>query len=80
VATVSLDEDGEVVGEPQVAVLGMADPLEGDWGDRLHDAVSRLPRKGRLDDTVVEEALRSSVRKVFAPKRKPVVKVHIQRV
>lgn len=80
VATISLDEDGEVVGEPQVAVLGMSDPLDGDWGDTLDIAVSRLPRKARHDDTVVEEALRSAVRKRFAPHRKPVVKVHVQRV
>ena len=80
VATISLDEDCEVVGEPQVAVLGMADPLDGDWGDTLDNAVSRLPRKARHDDTAVEEAIRSAVRKRFAPKRKPVVKVHVQRV
>ncbi len=80
VATISLDEDGEVCGDPQVAVLGMADPLEDDWADRLDKAVSRLPRKARQDDTAVEEAVRSTIRKAFAPRRKPVVKVHIQRV
>ncbi len=45
VATISLDEENEVVGEPQVAVLGMADPLDGEWGDTLHNAFDRLPRK-----------------------------------
>jgi ribonuclease J len=80
VATISLDEENEVVGEPQVAVLGMADPKDGDWGDTLHNALDRLPRKARRDDTAVEEAIRSAVRKTFAPRRKPVVKVHIQRV
>ena len=84
VATVALDEDGEVLGDPQVAVLGMADPLEDDhdqnWGDVLDRAVNRLPKKARRDDDAVEEVIKSTVRKVFAPKRKPVVKVHIQRV
>jgi len=83
VATVVLDEDGEVLGEPQVAVLGMADPLEGEndrgWAFLLNNAVSRLPKKARRDDTLVEEAVRAAVRKVFAPARKPVTKVHVVR-
>ena len=84
VATVVLDEDGEVLGEPEVAVLGMADPLEGrrdrGWDFILSTAVNRLPRKARRDDDAVEEVVRAGVRKVFAPRRKPVVKVHIIRV
>ncbi len=83
VATVALDEDGELMGEPQVAVLGMADPLEGKergWSFVLDTAVNRLPKKARRDDVVVEESVRSAIRKAFAPKRKPVVKVHIIRV
>ena len=84
VATVVLDEDGELLGEPQVAVLGMADPLveEADygWDYILTNAVNRLPKKARRDDDAVEEVVKSGVRKAFAPKRKPVVKVHVVRV
>jgi ribonuclease J len=80
VATVTLYEDGMVADDPQVAVLGMVDPFEEDWGEVIEKALNRLPKKARQDDTVVEEAVRSAVRKAFAPKRKPVVKVHIQRV
>ncbi len=84
VATVVLDEDGELLGEPQVAVLGMTDPLEDEdeygWDYVLNNAVNRLPRKARRDDDAVEEVVRSGVRKAFAPKRKPVVKVHVIRV
>ncbi|MSO73032.1 MAG: ribonuclease J [Rhodospirillaceae bacterium] len=83
VATVVLDEDGELMGEPQVAVLGMADPLEGEergWSFVLDTAVNRLPKKARRDDVVVEEAVRSAIRKAFAPRRKPVVKVHVARI
>ena len=81
VATVVLDDDGEMVGDPAVSVLGMNDPVgEEDWDEVLDRAVNRLPKKARRDDVVVEEAVRSAVRKAFAPKRKPVVKVHVVRV
>ncbi len=83
VASVALDEDGNVSGEPQLAVLGISDPLEGErdegWDWVLTNAVNRLPKKARRDDVVVEEAVRGAVRKAFAPRRKPVVKVHIVR-
>ena len=83
VATVVLDDAGEVVGDPCVSVLGIADPFENDrdrdWGDVLYGAVGRIPKKARRDDVVVEEAVRGAVRKAFAPARKPVVKVHIVR-
>jgi ribonuclease J len=79
-ATVVLADDGQVMGEPQVAVFGVVDPdSEEGWADTLENAVARLPRRSRADDGVVEEAVRSAVRRVFSP-RKPVVKVHIVRV
>ena len=81
VATVVLDDDGELVGDPAVSVLGMSDPeSEQGWDELLDRAVNRLPKKARRDDVVVEEAVRSAVRKAFAPKKKPVVKVHVVRV
>jgi hypothetical protein len=42
--------------------------------------VEKLPKKARRDDDVIEENVRQAVRKVFAPQRKPVVKVHISRI
>ncbi len=83
VATIALDDAGEVLDDPQVVVLGISDPLadedERGWHYVVETAVNRIPKKARRDDVVVEEAVRSAVRKVFAPKRKPVVKVHIVR-
>ena len=83
VATVVLDDDQNLVGLPQVAVLGIADPLEGEadhgWDFILSRAVSKVPKKARRDDVVVTESVRGAVRKTFAPRRKPVVKVHIVR-
>jgi hypothetical protein len=62
----------------------MADPFESahdrGWDDVIRGAVERLPKKARRDGGVVEDAVRSAARKVFAPARKPVVKVHIARV
>ncbi len=80
VVTVSLYEDGEIADDPQVTVLGTSDPHDArDWDDRLSHVIARLPKKAKRDDDVVEEALRNAVRKAFSP-RKPVVKVHLQRV
>ena len=46
----------------------------------IQNALDRLPKKARRDDDVIEENVRQAVRKVFAPARKPVVKVHVSRV
>ena len=83
VATVVLDDAGFILADPVVTVLGMADPLEKgprDWNDVIQNALDRLPKKARRDDDVIEENVRQAVRKVFAPARKPVVKVHVSRV
>jgi hypothetical protein len=60
-----------------------ADPLvesARDWSWVIRSAVEKLPRKARRDDAVIEENVRMAVRKVFAPARKPVVKVHINQI
>ena len=80
VVTVTLDDDGEIASDPVVTSLGMSEPMnELEWDKLLTRAVARLPKKARRDDDAVEETLKSAVRKAFAP-RKPVVKVHIQRI
>ena len=83
VASILLDEENNVTSPPQIAVLGIGDPMEkgreNDWDYVVTTAINRLPKKSRRDDTVIEEAVRSAVRKIFAPARKPVVKVHILR-
>ena len=84
VIMVVLAEDGTLAADPQVTILGMADPLEHvsdrGWTWLMRNAVERLPKKAKRDDDVVTEALRGVVRKPFAPARKPVVKVHIVRL
>jgi ribonuclease J len=83
VVSVTLDDDG-LADDPQVTVLGTSDPLEDtddktrDWDWHISSAVERLPKKARRDDVVVEDAVKSAVRKVFASTgRKPLVKVHV---
>jgi ribonuclease J len=83
VASVVLDDAGAVMADPLVSVLGMSDPLEDadrDWAWVIQSAIDRLPKKARRDDDVIEENVRQAVRKVFAPVRKPVVRVHVSRV
>jgi len=83
VASVAIDDGGNVLGDPQVSVLGVIDPYEDEddrgWAFILSAAVNRVPKKARYDDVVIEESVRSAVRKAFSPGRKPVVKVQIIR-
>jgi ribonuclease J len=80
-ATVVFGDDGELLADPQVTVLGSLDPMDEDrtWADTLRGVLSRLPKRARLDDDVIEDTVRSAVRRAMSP-RKPVVKVHIVRV
>ena len=78
--SVVMDDSGRVLADALVAVFGMVDPNSAEsWAETVDNAVGRLPKKARTDDNAVEEAVRSAVRKAFAP-RKPVVKGHIVRV
>ncbi len=89
VVSVVLDDQG-LADDPQVTMLGLTDPLENpnrrvaqdrDWDWIISNAVERLPKKARRDDAVIEDAVKTAVRKVFAPTgRKPLVKVHISLV
>jgi len=83
VVSVTLDDQG-LADDPQVTVLGTGDPTDGqdrDWDWVISSAVDRLPKKARRDDAVIEEAVRSAVRKAFASTgRKPLVKVHVSLV
>jgi ribonuclease J len=83
VVSVALDNEG-LVDEPQVTILGTGDPLDGlerDWDWVISNAVEKLPKRARRDDAVVEEAVKTAVRKAFSQTgRKPLVKVHISSV
>jgi ribonuclease J len=81
VVTLTMDDDGEIACDPHVDVLGIADPLsEAAWDKLLSKVIARLPKKVLREDESIAETLRAAVRKVFAPARKPVVKIHLQRI
>ncbi len=83
VVSVALDDEG-LIDEPQVTVLGTGDPLEDhdrSWDWVLSNAINKLPKKARRDDGVIEDTVKTAVRKAFATTgRKPLVKVHISGV
>jgi ribonuclease J len=81
--TVVLDDAGQVLADPAVSVLWVVDPMADDagqsWAEVLEAAVNRLPKRARTDDDVIEDTLRTAVRRAMSPRR-PVVKVHVVRV
>lgn len=78
VVSIVMSDRGELMADPSVIVLGVAAPLEDDWADLIENAINRVPKKARRDEVVVEESIRTAVRKAFsALDKKPVVKVQI---
>jgi len=65
-------------------VLGVGDPLQDEtlrgWGFIIDNAISRLPKNSKRDDSAVEEAVRSAVRKQFPAGMRPVTRIHIARI
>lgn len=86
VVSLVLEEDGQLAADALVSVLGIPTPLAEDGPDALAEevehAIGRLPRKAASDDDAVEEAVRRSIRRLFAMEqdRKPLIRVHIVRI
>lgn len=87
VVTLVTTRAGELVADPQVAVMGLLEGEE-DHADRLElvrlirTAVENLPRPSRQDDQALREAARLAVRRAFNAwqGRKPLTEVHLIRV
>lgn len=85
VVTVVVDRDG-VVGDPQLALIGLLDGDEGDIvagiRDRVRAAVGAMARRLRGDDDAVKEEVRLAVRRAFREllDKKPVTTVHLVRL
>ena len=87
VVTVVIDETGELQADPQVSTHGVFD-LEEDYEiadsliDSAADAVDDLPRKSRLKDDHVHEAVRLAVRRRLRALcgKRPTVDVHLVRL
>ena len=87
VVTVVIDETGGLQADPQVSTHGVFD-LEEDYEiadsliDSAADAVDDLPRKSRLNDDHVHEAVRLAVRRQLRALcgKRPTVDVHLVRL
>ena len=86
VVSLVLEEDGRLAADAEVSVLGIPDPLAdhgpGAMAEEIEKTVERLTAKAARDDGAVEEAVRRSVRRLFAmdQDRKPLTRVHIARI
>ncbi|MCB2108284.1 MAG: ribonuclease J [Rhodobacteraceae bacterium] len=79
VVSVVIEEGGELASDPHVAVLGVPDPLlEDEWDEVVSGAIGRLPKRARREPSVVEDAVRTAVRKAFNPTgSKPIVRIQL---
>lgn len=83
-----LDGKGDVRGEPQVRLIGLPEedsngvPFEDRALDAVDEALDRLPRKRRGDDSAVAEFLRRAVRGALRREwgKKPQVAVVVTRI
>ncbi|PPR11629.1 MAG: Ribonuclease J1 [Alphaproteobacteria bacterium MarineAlpha11_Bin1] len=87
VATVVISSQGNLMGSPQLTVLGVLDEdAEGEtWCDAVEamiDAVNDLKKSERRDDSTVQEAARIAVRRALRDSigKRPVTNVHVVRV
>jgi ribonuclease J len=86
VATVVVDADGKVLGDPQLTVQGVLDDTEDDsWDDAIDAmilAVNELPKKKRRNDEEIAEAARIAVRRSLRESigKRPVTEIHVVRV
>ncbi|MEQ9638668.1 MAG: ribonuclease J [Alphaproteobacteria bacterium] len=87
VVSLAVDDDGDLIGDPQVVMLGIADEavadeLRDEVVDAVSNAVLKLPRKASGDDERVAETARIAARRVlrqYSGKR-PLVQTSVLRV
>lgn len=87
VVTLVLNNKGELVTAPQVAVMGLIDDSADrdmllDVIDAVREAVAEMSKSARQDDEQVRNAARIAVRRCFNAThgKKPVTEVHLVRV
>src|SRR5580698_3591471 len=85
VASLAVDQGGNVRGRPKVSAPGLLDPedpeterVADDFADQLQD----LPASLRRDDAALQDAARSALRRTLGRKlgKRPMVDVHLIRV
>ena len=87
VVTLVLDDDGGLLAEPRVALMGLEDEDDieataADLTDQLREAIESLPRRRRRDDAVVRETARIALRRAVRDwlGKRPITEVHLVRV
>ena len=85
VASLAVDREGRVRGEPQVSAPGLFEQLDAEPGQiatELARAVEELPLNLRRDDDPLREAARAILRRALGRRlrKRPMVDVHLLRV
>ena len=87
VITMVMDMRGQVVGEPQVSLMGLvedsqATPLQENIVAIVLDAIEAMPKSTRIDDNAVRHASSQSVRRFIQEihGKKPMIEIHLVRV
>jgi ribonuclease J len=85
--TLVMDEAGALDGEPEISTVGLYEPAEEEEDlveleTAIQDAVHRLGKRERKDDTAVEEAAGQAVRRTVNRLlgKKPMTMVHVIRL
>lgn len=87
VATVVVDKDGRLAGDPQLALPGLVgddgtSTLVAETTGAIEQAIEELPSATRRDDDALKEAVRLAIRRSvrLARGKKPSIEVHLVRV
>ncbi len=86
VATVIMDEAGELVDEPQISAIGLLELGETDLEDAAHDAiidaVENMSKRTARDDDAAAEEIRINLRRAFRSMldKNPITHIHLVRV
>jgi len=87
VVTLVMDARGQVVGDPQVSLMGLVDdtqatPLQEDLAAIVFDAIEAMPKSTRIDDHAIRYKAGQAVRRYLQEThgKKPVTEVHLVRV
>ncbi len=85
--TLVIDEEGELVAEPQLTTHGLLDEDEVEYASAeviadVREAVADLDDRDAIDDRVVHETARLAIRRYFRSThgKRPVITVHVVRV
>ena len=85
VATVVVGKKGNVLGEPQLSAFGLLDPTSEDKDilcQSIIEAVAELDKDKRTQDEIVQNTIKSTIRKFLSEKygKKPLIDVHLVRI